>query len=152
MTHENVITETTFDYKKHYLDLYKKYSQFLKDFEIKEYIDFKNVTGLNNCQQCHYQISEPVKHRDAKTKIFKLFLNERYYLIETELKANKNLYVPGKGNRNYQNVPARCENESARALETAFMVEIARSRSRLRLALLRAFSKRMRASPLPPNT
>ncbi len=102
MTHENVITDTTFDHLKHYQSIYNKLLKFKKDFDINDYINLKLETGLNNCLKCHSQIDEPLKHYQAKNKIFKLFLNDRYYLIETELRANKELYVPGKGNRNYQ--------------------------------------------------
>lgn len=102
MSKRTVFNLATFDFEKHYLGINNKIKKFLKDFDIEPFIYFKNVTGINNCPECHIQISEPVTHEQAKKKLFKAFINERYYLVESELKANKNLFVPGKGIRNYQ--------------------------------------------------
>lgn len=102
MSKRTVFNIETFDFEKHYIGIYYKLSRFLKDFNIQRYIDFKYVTKLNNCLECHIQISEPITHEQAKKKLFKLFVNERSYLVLSELRANKNLFVPGKGIRNYQ--------------------------------------------------
>ena len=99
---ENVFNLATFDFTKHYTSIYNKLQKLLRDFNIEKYIYFKNDTGLNNCTECHVQISEPTTHEQAKKKLFNLFVYEKDYLVESELKANKNLFVPGKGIRNYQ--------------------------------------------------
>lgn len=102
MSRRAVFDLATFDFEKHYRGIYNKICKLLKDFDIEQHIIFKNVTGQNHCSECHIQISEPVSHEQAKKKIFKVFVNERNYLTESELKANKDLFVPGKGIRNYQ--------------------------------------------------
>jgi hypothetical protein len=102
LSRRTVFDLATFDFEKHYLGIYSKLRKLLKDFDIETYINFKHITKKNNCDQCHIQISEPTSHERAKKKIFKLFVNEPNYLVESELKANKDLYVPNKGIRNYQ--------------------------------------------------
>ena len=102
MSRGTVFNLETFDFEKHYVGIYNKLRKFLRDFDIEEYIHFKNVTKQNNCLQCHIQISEPITHEQAKKKLFNLFVNEPNYLVESELRANKQLYVPGKGIRPYQ--------------------------------------------------
>ncbi len=102
MSRRTVFDLTTFDYEKHYIGIYSKIRKLLKDFDIETHINFKNMTKRNHCEQCHIQISEPTSHERAKKKIFKLFVNEPNYLVESELGANKDLYVPNKGIRNYQ--------------------------------------------------
>ena len=102
MSRRTVFDLATFDFEKHYIRIYNKVNRFLKDFNIEKYINFKHVTKLNNCLECHIQISEPISHEQAKRKLFKLFVNEPSYLVESELRSNKDLFVPGKGIRNYQ--------------------------------------------------
>lgn len=102
MSRRTVSNLDTFEPEKHYVVIYQKLRKFLKDFDIEEYINFKNITKQNNCLECHIQISEPVTHEQAKKKLFNIFVNEPNYLVESELRANKNLFVPGKGIRNYQ--------------------------------------------------
>lgn len=95
----------TFDFDKHYKLLATKYRQFLKDFELEGYVDLKFNYGVNNCTVCHYRPDEPMAHKQAKNKIFKLFLRHTGYLVETEVSAKKNkgeLQVFDIGKRGYQ--------------------------------------------------
>lgn len=96
---------TKFDLVKHYNEIAIKYRSFIKDFDLEDYIDFKKQTGHNHCTQCHYQVDEPVQHRQAKNKLFEIMLNNSDYSVESELRAVKNkghLQVFDVGERYYQ--------------------------------------------------
>lgn len=95
----------SFDLTKHYNEIAIKYSNFIKDFELEDYINFKKTTGKNHCIKCHYQKNEPLEHQQAKSKLFDIVINASDYLVESELKAVKNkgcLQVFDKGERQYQ--------------------------------------------------
>lgn len=100
--YENVIKGETFDFRKHYLNILSKIIRFKKDFDIQGHIEYVNQYKKNPCNTCHYQIDEPLDHKRAKNKIFKLFVNTPNYLIETEFKPLKELEVIGLGKRRYQ--------------------------------------------------
>lgn len=94
----------SFDFDKHYTEIYHKYKQFLKDFELEDYVDLKYNQGKNNCKICHFRANEPFQHKLAKEKIFKLFLKRHDYLVESEVSAAINkgeLEVFDVGKRGY---------------------------------------------------
>ena len=104
MSNKALELNPSFDYDKHLLEVCQKYKQFVKDFELEDYIELMHNKGIQNCTECHYRPNEPKLHRHAKNKLFRMFLHNNHYLVETEVKAKKNkgeLEVFNVGKRGY---------------------------------------------------